>query len=150
MLNWGIYSFSYNILLKRANFHISGWLNTILLPVLSGFISTDGKPVSPEPFYITGEVTAYIIAFCISFPIGFVLSRYIVFPESNLHGRVQFFRYAMATVTLILVTYVLIKVFAITLSMVRADVSYIFVMIITAILSYLSQRFFTFKMDEKD
>lgn len=96
-------------------------------------------------FVITAAVAAYIIAFCISFPIGFVLSRHIVFPESNLHGRVQFFRYAMATATLILLTYVLIWVFAIALPMVRADISYIFVMVITAVLSYLSQRFFTFK-----
>ena len=29
--------------------------------------------------------------------------------------------------------------------MVRADISYIFVMVITAILSYISQRVFTFK-----
>lgn len=98
-----------------------------------------------EPFYITGEVGAYVIAFVISFPIGFILSRHIVFPESNLHGRVQFFRYIMATATLILLTYVLIKVFAIALPMVRADISYIFVMVITAVLSYFSQRFFTFK-----
>jgi hypothetical protein len=31
------------------------------------------------------------------------------------------------------------------LPMVRADISYIFIMLITSVLSYLSQRFFTFK-----
>ena len=121
VLNWAIYSYSYNVVLHRNDIPIAG------------------------PIIITAEVCAYIISFCISFPIGFILSRHIVFPESNLHGKVQFFRYVMATTTLILLTYVLIKVFAIVLPMVRADISYIFVMIITAILSYISQRFFTFK-----
>jgi putative flippase GtrA len=102
-----------------------------------------------EGLVISSDVAAYIIAFCISFPIGFILSRHIVFPESNLHGRVQFFRYAMATASLILLTYVLIRVFAIALPMVRADISYIFIMVITAVLSYLSQRFFTFKGEER-
>ena len=149
VLNWVIYSFAYNIVLHRADIHISGWLNKVLLVFLSGIIAHSRNAGLAEPFNITGEVGAYIISFCISFPIGFILSRYIVFPESNLHGKVQFFRYVMATATLILFTYILIKVFAITLPMVRADISYIFVMVVTAVLSYFSQRFFTFKSVEE-
>jgi putative flippase GtrA len=121
VLNWLTYSISFNYVLGRVPTHIYGNVE------------------------ITAPVGAQIISFCISFPIGFILSRYIVFPESNLHGRKQFFRYALATATFILLTYVLIKLFAIMLPMVRADISYIFIMIITSVLSYLSQRFFTFK-----
>ena len=121
VLTWVIYSLSYNVVLKRANFHVYGNVS------------------------ITAPVGAQIISFCIGFPIGFILSRYIVFPESNLRGRKQFFRYALATVTFILLTYILIKFFAWMLPMVRADISYIFIMLITSVLSYLSQRFFTFK-----
>lgn len=120
VLNWLIYHFAFLNLLHQHDIPIYG------------------------PYVITASVAAYVISFSISFPLGFILSRHIVFPESNLHGRVQFFRYAMATATLILLTYVLIKVFAIALPMVRADISYIFIMVITAILSYISQRFFTF------
>jgi putative flippase GtrA len=126
VLNWVIYSLSFNVVLDRRNFHL---VNDIS---------------------ITAPVGAQIISFCISFPIGFILSRYIVFPESNLRGRKQFFRYVLATATFILLTYVLIKVFAIVLPMVRADISYIFIMIITSVLSYLSQRFFTFKSVDED
>ena len=36
------------------------------------------------------------MAFCISFPSGFFLMRYLVFPESDLRGRVQLFRYLAA------------------------------------------------------
>ena len=99
---------------------------------------------------ITARVAALFIGLCINTPIGFVLSSYIVFPESQIHGRVQLFRYIMATLTFLLLAYVLTKLFAIALPMVRADISNIFVSIITAILSYLSQRFFTFKITKED
>lgn len=126
VLNWVIYSVSFNVWLHRHDsFHLT------------------------RDIIITAPVLAYIISFCISFPIGFILSRHVVFPESNLHGRVQFFRYALTTVTFIILTYVLIKLFAIILPF-RADISYIFVMVITAVLSYLSQRFFTFKVTDEE
>lgn len=99
---------------------------------------------------IAPEVVAWIIAFAISFPAGFIMSRHIVFPESNLHGRVQLFRYALTTVTFILLTYVLIKVFAFALPWVHQSVRYTLICIITAVLSYISQRLYTFKTVDED
>lgn len=98
---------------------------------------------------VTARVAALFINLCINTPFGFVLSSYIVFPESQIHGRVQAFRYVMATLVFLLMSYVLTKVFAIVLPIVRADVANIFVTVINAILSYLSQRFFTFKITEE-
>lgn len=121
-----IYSLAFNLVLGQESTHIYG------------------------DVYITAPVGAQIISFCIGFPIGFALSRYIVFPESNLKGRKQLFRYALTTATFILLTYVLIKTFAILLPMVRADISYIFISAIIAVLSYLSQRFFTFKSTDEE
>jgi len=99
-------------------------------------------------FVLTPEVGAWIIAFAISFPAGFIMSRHIVFPESNLHGRIQLFRYALTTVTFILMTYVMIKVFTLYLPMINQTVRYTFICIFTAVLSYISQRKFTFKTIE--
>jgi len=101
-------------------------------------------------FKITLDIAAYIVAFCISFPIGFVLSRHIVFPDSNLHGRIQLFRYALATATFILLNYILIKLLATYLYMINATVRYTFITLLLAILSYISQRKFTFKVKEKE
>jgi putative flippase GtrA len=101
-----------------------------------------------ESIVLTPEVGAWIIAFAISFPAGFIMSRHIVFPESNLHGRIQLFRYALTTVTFIVLTYVLIKVFTFCLPMINQTVRYTFICIVTAILSYISQRKFTFKTVE--
>ncbi len=94
---------------------------------------------------ITPEVAAYAIAFCFSFPPGFIMSRHIVFPESNLHGRIQLFRYLLTTVTFIFISYCLVKFFAFV-NPLHPTISYTFVCIITAILSYISQRKFTFKI----
>lgn len=102
---------------------------------------------APFNISITARVAALFIGLCINTPIGFVLSSYIVFPESQIHGRVQLFRYIMATLIFLLMAYVLTKVFAIAIPIVRADVANIFVSMITAVLSYLSQRFFTFKIE---
>ena len=126
VLGLALYSFGFNIILHRASTHIAGNV------------------------YITAPVGAQIISLIVSFPTGFFLSRYIVFPESNLQGRKQLFRYALSMATFILLTYVLIKTFALLLPMVRADVSYVFISLIVTVLSYLSQRFFTFKSTAED
>lgn len=135
MLNILIYSLSLRFIFFSNNVHVFGNL------------------------YIAASVAAYVVAFCISFPIGFTLSRHIVFPESNLHGRVQFFRYALATATFILLTYLMIKAFDKLLDVMHPQnlsydllhsITYTFINIIMAILSYISQRKFTFKITEDE
>jgi len=121
VLNILIYDLAYSLIFHKTDVHL--------------FANT----------FLTARVGAYVVAFCISFPAGFVMSRHIVFPESNLHGRVQLFRYALATVSFIALTYGLIQLFAYMLPMVHPAISYTFICIITAVLSYISQRTFTFK-----
>lgn len=96
--------------------------------------------------HITSRIAAWAIQFLFCLPVGFLLSSYVVFPESQIHGRVQLFRYIMSTLIFLLMSYVLTKVFAIIMPIVRADIANIFVAMITTVLSYLTQRFFTFKI----
>jgi putative flippase GtrA len=126
VLNIFIEYIAFNFICRKQDLHIYGTVN------------------------IAPEVAAWVIAFAISFPAGFVMSRHIVFPESNLHGRVQLFRYALATATFILLTYVLIKIFAICLPFVNQSIRYTLICIITAVLSYISQRMYTFKVVEEE
>lgn len=69
-----------------------------------------------------------------------------MFPESNLGGKVQLFRYALVTVTFILMNYFLIKFFAAFFPKLWPTVSYTFINVFVAVLSYISQRKFTFKI----
>ena len=126
VLNTLMYTISLNFILFKQNINVFGFLT------------------------ITARVGAYIIAFCISFPIGFILSRHIVFPESNLHGRIQLFRYGVTTALFILITYLLIKLFddVSFLHIIPPTISYIFITIFVSVLSYILQRTYTFKTHE--
>jgi putative flippase GtrA len=134
-------------------------LNIAIFSLTLRFLFTTEKVHIFGDINVAADVAAYVVAFCISFPIGFTLSRHIVFPESNLHGRIQFFRYVLTTATFILLTYLLIKSFDILLSLVIPNsnasyallhsITYTLITIITAILSYISQRRFTFKSVEE-
>ena len=131
-----------------------GGTNTVLNIFIEYLAYTFILKGYPLPIYgniiIAPEVSAWIIAFSISFPAGFILSRHIVFPESNLHGRIQFFRYALIQVTFIILNYFFIKAFAYYLPMLHPTISYTIICLILTILSYISQRRFTFKTIEEE
>ncbi len=88
-----------------------------------------------------------MISFSISFPMGFALSKYLVFPESNLKGRVQLFRYALLVSMCILLNYVFLKFFVEWCHFYPTP-SKVLTTAIVAVFSYISQRNFTFKVKE--
>ncbi|HXB43910.1 MAG TPA: GtrA family protein [Puia sp.] len=121
LLDIFVFFISYNFILKK---HI---LNL-------GFIAF-------EPY-----IAAFIISFCVSFPVGFFLMRNIVFTQSTLHSRVQLFRYFLLVVVCILLNYVFIKLFVEKLHL-YPTVAKIFTTIIVISFSYLTQKYYTFKAE---
>jgi len=103
------------------------------------------KDVLIGTFTISSAVAAFIISFVITFPIGFVLSRYIVFPESTLRGRVQLIRYLALVVLCVLLNWFFIRFF-VNYCHIFPTVANILTNILVAIFSYFSQRAFTFKV----
>ncbi len=101
-------------------------------------------------FPITARVASLFVTFLFNVPFGFVLSSYIVFPESQIDTKVQFARYTGSAITFIVLSYLLTKFFAWAIPLVRADVANIFVTMITAVISYLTQRFYTFKIEKEE
>jgi putative flippase GtrA len=88
---------------------------------------------------------ALFVSSIFSFIYGFVLLKYIVFDESNLKGRIQLFRYFLSYISNLIINYLLLKL------LVRAFGLYpvlaqIIVTVFIIILSYLTQRYFTFKV----
>src|SRR5690606_24531207 len=105
------------------------------------------EPV-PTPFItISPHIAAFMISFSISFPLGFALSKYVVFTESNLKGRIQLFRYAVLVSMCILLNYVFLKFF-VELCHFFPTAAKIITTAIVAVFSYVSQRNFTFKIKE--
>lgn len=90
-------------------------------------------------------IAAFIISFSVSFPLGFILSKYIVFPHSNLGGRIQLFRYAVLVGMCLLLNYIFLKLFVGVLHFMPTP-SKLLTTGLVAIFSYFSQRHFTFRV----
>ncbi len=91
--------------------------------------------------YIAAE---YLFSIWFTFPIGFYLSRYVVFPESEIKKGIQLFRYFVTVAGAILLKYILLKLFIEVFGWYPTPANMITsVFVIT--FSYLAQRFFSFK-----
>lgn len=115
-----LYFIAYNFIFQKQNVHL-------------GFIT-----LSP---YIAAE---YLFSIWITFPLGFYLSRYVVFPESEIRKRIQLFRYFLTVAGAIGLKYVLLKLFIEQFQWYPTPSNMVTsVFVITY--SYLSQRFFSFR-----
>jgi len=142
--------FSRWIDLQTFRYLACGGSNTVL-DILIYFISYNfilDKADLHTPFItISPHIAAFIMSFSISFPLGFALSKYVVFTESNLKGRVQLFRYAVLVGMCILLNYVFLKLFVEYFGFFPTP-SKALTTAIVAVFSYISQRNFTFKVKE--
>jgi len=114
-----VYFISYNFLLQKQNLSL-------------GFMT-----LSPH-------VAAIFIAFCCSFPVGFLLQKYITFSTSNLRGRVQLFRYFTIVAICMIMNILLIKLFVEQLHL-YPTVSKIIITVIVVAFSYFTQRHYSFR-----
>lgn len=117
-----LFSFSHNFIFHKQNVHL-------------GFLT------------ITPHIAAFLFSFMFTFPIGFLSMRHIVFTESNLRGRVQLFRYLLVVLLCFLLNYVFLKFFVEQLHIYPTP-SQILTTCITIGVSYISQKYFTFKVRE--
>jgi len=87
---------------------------------------------------------ALFISFIVNFIVGFALMKYIVFLDSNLRGRIQFFRYGLAFVFNLALNYFILKVFVEIFGW-WPFLSQCITTAIIIIISYLSQKHFSFR-----
>ena len=121
VLDIGLYAISYNYILHKHVLDL-------------GFIAF--KPYT----------AALWMAFCISFPTGFLMSKYIVFQTSPLRSSVQFFRYILIVAVNLLLNYSILKILVEEMHF-YPTIARIFATAIAVTFSYLSQKHFTFKTD---
>ncbi|MDP4149304.1 MAG: GtrA family protein [Bacteroidota bacterium] len=100
-------------------------------------------------FYVLRpHIAAFLMAFFVSFPVGFLLNRNIVFSESTLHGRVQLFRYFLLIVACVLLNYIFLKLF-VEQWHIYPTIAKIFTTFIVVTFSYLTQKNYTFKAGQQ-
>ncbi len=96
-------------------------------------------------FYVfKSHMAAFFISFGITFPIGFLLSKYIVWSESYLTGNKQLFRHLILVVIFVIINYLLLKLFVEIFNW-WAMPSQVLTTIIIVIFSYLAQKYYSFK-----
>ena len=107
------------------------------------------KQVVDIGFYPLEPYTAaFLLAFCITFPIGFYLSMYVVFPGATLRRRVQLFRYFLIVIACIILNYFFLKLFVEVFKWYPTPSLMITAVIVIAF-SYITQRHFSFAQKDK-
>ena len=96
---------------------------------------------------ISSHIASFLIAFCITFPIGFYLSMFVVFQGSYLRKRIQLVRYFTVAIACIFLNYFLLKLFVDVLGWYPTP-SLILTTIIVITFSYISQKHFSFKREK--
>ena len=84
------------------------------------------------------------MAFCITFPLGFVLNKYLVFSDSYLRGYTQLFRYLLIVLINLFLNYLILNLMVQYFHF-YPTISKIFATIIIVTFSFLSQKHFTFR-----
>ena len=100
-------------------------------------------PILPK--MITAPVAALAIESVLTFFIGFMLNKYLVFTQSDLKGRIQLFRYASIVATNVLLNLALLKLLVEGFGF-YATPSKMLITLLLAVFSYFSQKHFSFKV----
>jgi len=93
---------------------------------------------------ISPHIAAFIIAFVVTFPTGFYLSRYVVWQETNTKKRIQLFRYLLVVLACILLNYIFLKLFVEHWGWYPTPSKIVTAVFVIAF-SYIAQRNFSFK-----
>jgi putative flippase GtrA len=95
-------------------------------------------------FEIHAHIAAFILSFLITFPIGFFLSKFVVWDNSELAGKKQLFRHLVFVVISVFLNYGLLKLFVEIFDWWPFPSQFLTTAIIV-VFSYLTQKFISFK-----
>ncbi|MBN8718203.1 MAG: GtrA family protein [Sediminibacterium magnilacihabitans] len=102
------------------------------------------QPVHFGFLTIGAHIAAFLIGFCVTFPIGFYLSRYVVFQATSVAKREQLGKYFMVVLGCLFLNYGFLKLFVDVLHWYPTPSKLITTLFVVAF-SYVSQKHFTFK-----
>jgi putative flippase GtrA len=120
-------------------------LDITLFTIAFKFILHEQDVVLFSWLTISAHIAALFMALAVTFPTGFMLSKYIVFSESNLRGHVQLVRYFILVGVCVLLNYVFMKLFVDILH-IFPPLAKVFTTVFVVAFSYLTQKKFTFSV----
>lgn len=124
-------------------------LNLCVVAFSNQFIVGDRMPLEIGGLVMQYYTVSFILAFLVSFPIGFLLNKYIVFQSSNLRGRVQLSRYFAINIFNIILNYLLLHLL-VGIWDLWPTPSQAAITVFLAIVSYFVQNFFSFREKKED
>lgn len=133
--------------LQTFRYAACGGINTVLglLVYYIAYHHIFDKQVFDFGFFaFKPHIAAMFLSFIVSFSVGFLLNKYIVFLASNLRGRIQLFRYGVSFVVNLVINYLLLKLF-VEVFMWPAMISQVINTAVVITISYLSQKHFSFR-----
>lgn len=95
-------------------------------------------------FAFKPHIAALLLSGIVTFTVGFLLSKYVVFTGSNMKGRVQLFRYFLTFFLNLCINYLMLKLL-VELFGLNPLVSQLITIVVVVTISYLSQKHFTFR-----
>jgi putative flippase GtrA len=95
---------------------------------------------------LSAHIASLFLVFPITFLIGFLLNRYIVFPESKLSMKKQFLRYLTVGIITLLISYLSMKLL-VDIFLFYPTPSRLLTIVITVLFSYIMQSKFSFKTE---
>jgi putative flippase GtrA len=133
--------------IQTFRYAASGAGNTVL-GLLTYYISYKfifGEKEFDFGFYaFKGHIAALILSFCVTFPVGFFMAKYVVFSDSAMKGRVQLVRYLMICLFNLALNYILLKIMVEKFH-IYPVIAQILTICIVVVFSYIAQRNFSFK-----
>ncbi len=133
--------------LQTYRYAACGGFNTSL-DIFLFFISynyiLNKEPVQLSFVTISPHIAAFIIGFFVTFPIGFYLSRYVVFQEITVGKRRQIGKYFLVVMGCIFLNYGFLKLFVEVFGWYPTPSKLLTTVFVVAF-SYFTQKNFTFK-----
>jgi putative flippase GtrA len=133
--------------LKTFRYAACGGFNTVLdislFFICYNFILLK-QPVQLNFLTIAPHIASFLMSFFVTFPIGFYLSRYVVFQETTVAKREQLGKYFMVVLGCLILNYLFLKVFVDLLGWYQTPSKMVTTFFVVAF-SYFSQKNFTFK-----
>ena len=133
--------------LQTFRYAACGGFNTVL-DISLFFVSYNyilqKQPVHIGFLTIGAHIAAFLIGFMVTFPIGFYLSRYVVFQETSVKKTKQLAKYFTVVFGCLILNYAFLKLFVDMFGWYPTP-SKILTTVFVVAFSYVSQKNFTFK-----
>lgn len=147
IIDWFYPAFKKVFTIQTFRYAVCGGVNTtadIALFALSYNFIFNKQLVHTSIITLKPHIASFLFSFVFTFPLGFYLSRYVVFQETSVTKRKQLFKYFLVVLGCFVLNFIFLKLFIEQLNWYPTPSKIVTTFFVIAF-SYLTQKNFTFK-----